>query len=145
MRSALWIGVPFLFGGALALLPMVGCGSKGKGFADGGGDDSGDLCIEQGICDDADLITDGNTGTTRSLTVVPPNPVLNTTGMPTTQQFTALFTDDMTQDPNADWSLDNVALGTVDKTGLFTAAGNVGGVATIDATDMQASAKGSPT
>src|SRR5207248_7770498 len=86
----------------------------------------------------------GTTGT-RSLTVTPMNPVLNTMGMPATQQFTALFTDDMTQDPNAAWSLDNVALGTIDKNGLFTAVGNVGGVATIEASDMQQNAVGSTT
>ncbi len=134
MRSFAWIGVPFAVGIAMFVMPLSGCGSKGKGFPDGG-DSDGDPCVEIGNCEDADLITDAGDPSMRSLTVIPPNPVLNATGTPVTQQFTALFTADMTPDPNAQWSLDNVALGAIDSTGLFKAVGNIAGVATIEASD----------
>ena len=127
------------------VVPTTGCGSKGNGFADGGGDDSGDPCIEFGNCDDAELSTDSGTTQGDSLTVTPQGVQLTAMGSPVTQQYTALFTSTMMQDPNAAWSLDNVALGTIDSTGLFKAFGNVGGVATIDADDQQANAKGSTT
>src|SRR5260221_9154792 len=144
MRSLSFIGLSIVVGIAGFVMPVSGCGSKPPGgFADGG--DPIDPCVEQGNCDDAELLSDSGTTGMDSLTVVPMNPMLNATGQPVTQQFTALFTSTMQQDNNAAWSLDNVALGTVDSTGLFKAFGNVGGVATIEASDPQANAVGSTT
>src|SRR5581483_7711049 len=145
MRSLGWIGVGVLAVFSVFVVPTTGCGSKGNNFGDGGGDDSGDPCIEFGQCDDAELNTDSGSTQGDSLTVTPQGVQLTAMGSPVTQQYTALFTSTMMQDPNASWSLDNVALGTIDSTGLFKAFGNVGGVATIDADDQQANAKGSTT
>lgn len=133
MRNLPWLGFGVLVTISGLVLPVSGCGSS-KGRPDGG-EDAGDPCVEIGNCDDADLITDTGGPTMDSLTVIPMNPQLNATGTPVTQQFTALFTSTMMQDPNAQWSLDNVSLGTIDSTGLFKAFGNVGGVSTIEASD----------
>lgn len=138
MRSFAWVGFAVTLG--LSTFAAQGCSSGGNRFDGGPDNDSGD-----NTGDESDLITDSGGGNGDSLTVVPMNPTLNATGTPVTQQFMALVTSTMQQDPNAQWSLDNVALGAVDSMGLFTAFGNVGGVATIDANDTQLNAKGSTT
>lgn len=61
---------------------------------------------------------------------MPPNPVLTYTGVPVTQQFQALYSGSPV---TADWSLDNVTIGAISNTGLFTASGTAGGVATVTA------------
>ena len=66
------------------------------------------------------------------LQITPPNPVLMSNGMPVTQQFTALANGNPMQ---ANWSIDNVTLGVVDATGLFTASGLYGGLSNVTATN----------
>ncbi len=67
-----------------------------------------------------------------TLSVMPQNVVLTSNGAPVTQAYSA-FVNGL-QISNANWSLDNVALGVVDATGLFTASGAVGGTSLITAT-----------
>ncbi len=77
----------------------------------------------------------GMDGSTKAaLVVTPPNPVLTVTagGMPVTQQFKAT-PPGSSASVGATWSVDNVALGTIDNNGLFKASGTAGGQATITA------------
>ena len=104
-----------------------GCSTTG-GFGndplpttDGGVDDSGDPFATQ----------DGPTSVA-TLDVKPKDPVLN---YPTdkVQQFDA-YAAGATTPTVANWIIDNGQLGTIDGSGLFTAAGTVGGTATVTAT-----------
>jgi len=116
----------------LTLLVFVGiavaCGSKGSGFgADGGNDGSPGF---------GDGSTDGpgfNTGDAAgSLTIQPASATLLYTGSPVSQQFNAYNgTQEITS--GLQWSIDNVLLGSIDGTGLFSASGVVGGVADVTA------------
>lgn len=113
-----------------------GCGSnRNSGYpsADGGdGTGGGRGFLPVGPGGDAGEAGDASYGP--RLVITPANPVLTVAagGSPVTQQFIAT-------EPNnsafvaASWSIDNVALGIIDKSGLFTASGTVGGQATISA------------
>lgn len=106
---------------------VLGCGSGAKPpfDEDGGTGDGGPLPFDP----DADFVPTDATPNF-SLTVVPPNPVLTYAGVPVTQQFQALYSGSPV---TADWSLDNVTIGAISNTGLFTASGTAGGVATVTA------------
>ena len=107
---------------------VFGCGGPNTPPFDddgGGGADSGITPF------DPDANLNGNDANPNyALTVVPPNPVLTWSGMPVTQQFQALYAGSQV---TADWSLDNVTIGSIDANGLFTASGTAGGVATVTA------------
>jgi len=125
MRSLAWVCGAIFVSGAIA---FAGCSSKGKTFDTDAGDGS-----DNG--DDAMLLDDAGTdGQGPAIIITPMNPMLNATGSPVTQQFTALTADTMMMINGASWSLDNVALGSIDPNGLFTAVGNVGGVSNVSAT-----------
>src|SRR2546428_3191490 len=113
----------------LALVLLVGaiaCGSNKKIFDNEGG--TGD---DANPDDDSSIInnmTDASVG----IIVQPPLAQLTTSGSPVTQQFTAIAVDTMMA-VTPTWSLDNVALGSIDANGLFTSTANIGGVAGISA------------
>ena len=72
---------------------------------------------------------DGSTKT--ALTITPPNPVLTVTaGGTAVQQFKATPPGSASE-VSATWSVDNVAIGTIDNAGLFKASGTAGGQAAI--------------
>jgi hypothetical protein len=71
------------------------------------------------------------------LSITPANPVLVFSGAPLTQQFQAILDGNPSA---AVWSLDNVAIGSIDSNGLFTASGTAGGTATVTAQVGKASA-----
>jgi hypothetical protein len=108
-----------------------GCGSDNNGGydpnADGGdgtGEGGGGLLGNGG----------GDASSKSALVVTPANPVLTVAagGSPVTQQFKAT-PPGSSASVAATWSIDNVALGTIDNNGLFTASGTAGGQATISA------------
>src|SRR5450755_1310062 len=121
LRSLFAMVAPWLLGLSLV---AVAC-ARPAVFDSGSAGDSG-----QG--QDGSVIILNNTSDAGSgLIVTPPMATLNATGTPLTQQFQA--TDSDTHQVVApSWSMDNVALGTIDSTGLFTAAGTIGGKAQID-------------
>src|SRR5262249_34842729 len=63
-------------------------------------------------------------GFMNDLTIAPTNPVLTYKGQMLTQQFDCVRKG---KKLNANWTVDNVALGTVSSSGLFTASGKLGG------------------
>ncbi len=118
-------------GGAFSLVlafVALGCGSNtdntfGNPDTDGGGGD-GDL--------NSDSPWIGNQDATKQLLVITPaNPVLTYNGAPVSQQFQAVLDNNTVA--TATWSLDNVAIGSIDANGLFTASGTAGGTATVTA------------
>lgn len=110
----------------VALALCVGCGSK-KDFSplDGATDNDG------GTDDDSSIITNPPDAAV-GIVVKPALAQLTASGSPVTQQFDAF--DVVTNAPvTPTWSIDNVALGSIDSNGLFTAVGTVGGVSAINA------------
>ncbi|HSO36945.1 MAG TPA: hypothetical protein VLT33_30685, partial [Labilithrix sp.] len=107
----------------------AGCGSdREPGFdpnADGSGEDGGGGILGGGNADGS---------TSKDLLVTPPDPVLTVTkgGAAVTQQFQAT-TPGSSAPVSATWSVDNVAIGTIDTSGLFKPSGSAGGQATITA------------
>ena len=128
---------------ALVLVGVVGgagwmgaaCGGTGDGSGFGNADDAGGVdgsFVDDGgtlFSDGPPSFGDGATG--KKLVIDPPNPVLDVNGPGVTQAFKALVQG---QAVTANWSIDNIAIGTIDNAGLFKAAGAVGGIATVSAT-----------
>jgi len=104
--------------------------NAGSGNA-GGGSGTGGSGASSGS---GGLSLDVNPGdTSSSASIKPENPVLTATcgQAPPTVQFDAY---DNGVKANALWLVDKAEIGTIDKTGLFTASGKVGGQATVEAT-----------
>ncbi len=102
----------------------AGCGSDPKaGFDPNAEDNEGGGPLLGGNAD--------GSAASKALTITPPNPVLTvTSGGTATQQFKATPPGSSTE-ISAIWSVDNVALGTIDNAGLFKASGTAGGQAAI--------------
>jgi len=130
---------------ALSLVVSVvaaACGSSedsaappgGQGWDGGGPPDAS----RDGISSDAPVILDSMVTdadpAAKDIVVEPADPVLEVTGAPLpTQPFTAKFKDGTT--PTAvNWSIDNVAVGTIATQGVFTPQGYMAGKATVTAT-----------
>ncbi len=108
---------------------VLGCSTQPSAIFDTSNGDGG----PDGDQPDSEVILPpGNDASSVALIVTPPSATLQASGSPVTQQFQAL--DPQTNNPLvANWSMDNVGLGSIDATGLFTALGTVGGIAHIDA------------
>jgi len=127
--------------GHAAFLVVLGiamaCGSSGTGFGnDGGnGDDSGTLPNGDASGDSPfNILPDGSA---QGLTVKPPSATLVYNGSPVSQQYNAY--EQNQQIGGVQWSLDNIQLGSIDSSGLFTASGTIGGTGNITATKGTAS------
>ncbi|MGE0327289.1 MAG: dickkopf-related protein [Polyangiaceae bacterium] len=74
-----------------------------------------------------------------TLSIEPQNPVLNVSGSPASQGFTAKLSDGTSA--TANWLLDDVVLGTIDATGTFTSGGFIAGSVGVTARvgDLEAS------
>ncbi len=112
---------------------IAACGSdSGSTFGDGTGPDGGD----PGSSGTSGFVNEGGAGeaSVGAFEIAPANPVLTASGAPVTQQFHAYLKGTQQEVP-VSWSLDVGTLGTIGTgTGLFTANGVVGGVATVIAT-----------
>lgn len=73
----------------------------------------------------------GGDGLVEALTISPLHPSLTVSAPGATLQFQAM---EGTSTVQAQWTLDNVGIGTISSTGLFTASGLVGGIANVTAT-----------
>lgn len=123
-----------------ASVVAAACGSSddtagppgGHGYDSGVGDVSMDGTSSDGqvILDSAIAEADPSA---KDLVVEPADPVLEVTGAPLpTQQFTAKYKDGTT--PTAvNWSIDNVGVGTIASSGVFTPQGYLAGKATVTA------------
>jgi hypothetical protein len=79
------------------------------------------------------LNLDGSTDSSSSLTIQPANPVLAfDCNQPAPTQLFEAFENG--QKANALWKVDQAEIGTIDTSGLFTAAGKAAGTATVEAT-----------
>jgi hypothetical protein len=95
-----------------------GSGGSGGAAADGGGPD-----LNGG---------GGGAASVRTLEIEPVNPTLIVTGSPDTLQLTVKY-DNGDVPPSANWSLDDVAVGTISDVGLFTSPGLIAGDAVVTA------------
>jgi hypothetical protein len=132
MKASLGLSAAAVIG-----LLLYACGTQnGKsGFnGDDGGQEAGDDASDDGSDSSSDINLLGNDSpTTASITIVPAAATLNAKGKgnPVTQQFVAY--DANHNQLTANWSIDNVLVGTVDNSGLFTNPGAPGGTANITA------------
>jgi hypothetical protein len=124
----------------LALASAVcvgGCGGGGGSGtspdANGGRGDGG----HDALAADTAPAADTSAGTLVSITVTPPSATLTSTnGSLPTQAFTVMgrYTDGSQHKlSTSNWSIDNQAIGAIATSGVFTAAGTVGGTGTITA------------
>jgi hypothetical protein len=93
--------------------------------SDGGGEQNG--LLEAGP---ANLLGNDASSPTGALTISPANATLTVTAPGAKQQFTASLGSNTTP---AIWSIGTPGIGTIDKNGLFTASGAIGGLITVAA------------
>lgn len=95
----------------------------------GGQDDGGTTGGSAGTGGGGSLNLDSSAPLT--LAIEPQDPVLNVSGTPATQAFTARLSDGSTA--TANWLLDDVVLGTIDGTGTFMSGGFIAGTVGVTA------------
>lgn len=110
---------------------MAACGTEPTSGFGGDTPDGGGGADATDDTNEPVLLSEAGNDAPLALTITPADPVLSSTnGSMPTQPFLA-FVNGSQQ--TATWSLDNVALGKIDATGLFTGSGTVGGVAQVTA------------
>ncbi|MBI3205650.1 MAG: hypothetical protein HYZ29_29190 [Myxococcales bacterium] len=123
---AMGLGVAFACGGDDGGGTASNSGGAG-GTNTGGSGNASDGSAATG----GGLVIDGGDASL-SLSIEPANPVLTATGGPVTQQFTAKLSNGGSTSA-ATWEIDDVVVGTVAKSGVFTSPGWVAGTAVVSA------------
>lgn len=131
-RRSVLLSASLLASLALAGASGVGCedGASTSGNAStsgSGGDGAGSTTVTSG-----GTFSSG-TSSQLSLSITPMDPILDVSGAPKSLALTAKFSDGTTP-TNVVWSVDDVVVGLVDGTGLFTSKGFVAGDAKVTAT-----------
>src|SRR5947207_165337 len=115
-----------LFAALVAAAAFAACGS------DGNGDNGGTPSDDGGAGDDGMINLNQDSGK-EELVIEPMNPTLDVTGPGTSLQFKAHLSSSPATAVNAAWTIDVASIGTIDKNGLFTASGTLGGATRVSA------------
>lgn len=130
-------------GSVLLVLVMSGSAAAACGSDDGGGTASNSGGASSGGSGNSSgaggsgasggmINLDAGDATALGLSIEPQNPVLAASGSPVTQQFTAKLSNGSAA-TGATWEIDDVVIGTVGKTGVFSSPGIVAGTALVTA------------
>lgn len=107
-----------------------GCGSDGSAFDP----DAGELVAGDGSIGDPQFGDAGDNPLAGPLEVRPANPTITVAGGAVATQAFQAFPVGGSTAVAANWSVDDVRLGTIDASGLFTASGKAGGTTRVEAT-----------